>query len=56
MQIKKPVIVKKRQLNPEAIKQAKELTPETLQNAALRAEKLLQTNSQSQTTEFDEWE
>lgn len=56
MQIKKPVIVKKRQLNPEAIKQAKELTPAALQNAALRAEKLLQANAQCQTTEFDEWE
>jgi hypothetical protein len=56
MKIKKPIVVKKRQLNPETIKQAKELSPESLQNAALRAEKLLQTTAQSQATEFDEWE
>ena len=56
MQMKKPIVVKKRKLLPETLKQAKELSPETLQNAALRAEKLLKASLQSQTTEFDEWE
>lgn len=36
--------------------QTKELTVESLQNAATRTEKLLQTIPQSQVTEFEEWE
>jgi hypothetical protein len=52
----KTVIVTKRILDLEKIKNAKEFTPDEWRNAAFLGERLLQAPTQDQTTEFDEWE